>query len=174
MKITNRIIIILFVSIILITILAFIPTQEAIVFDPVQGNEKTAFIPIRGETRFKVKYTHSIHLTDVIESYKMTSDKQIQQYELMYKDFAIGMPSNAEEGETFLQKDGNYYIKGMKRIFPSIILRIGQVRANHTVIYQQQEYPLTHFIKPGTAVKIEFRKLNFIQQCKGVNILESN
>jgi hypothetical protein len=172
-KTINRIITIFFISIILITILAFIPAQEAIVFDPIQGNEKAAFIPIKGENRFKVKYTHSIHLTDVVESYKMTPDKQIQQYELMYKDFAIGMPSNAEEGETFLQKDGNYYIKGMRRIFPYIILRIGQVRANHTVIYKQQEYQLSDFIKPGTAVKIEFRKLNFIQQCKGVNILES-
>ncbi|MCM3764726.1 DUF1850 domain-containing protein [Neobacillus niacini] len=173
MKENNRIIAICLISIIVITILAFIPSKKAIVFDPFEGKEKLAFIPIQGETGFKMKYTHSIHLSDVVESYKLTPDKQIQQYELMYKDFAIGMPANAEEGETFQQKDGNYYIKGMRRVFPYIILRIGQVRANHTVIYKQQEYPLSQFIKPGTPVRIEFRKLNFFQAWRGVNILES-
>jgi hypothetical protein len=108
-----------------------------------------------------------------VESYQITSSQNIQQYELMYEDFAIGMPANAEEGERFEQKNGNYYIKNMKRNFPFFNLRIGQVRANHRVIFKQIEYPLSRSIEPGTSVKVEIRKLNYIELWKGVNILES-
>jgi hypothetical protein len=163
----------LLVFFIIFIILAFIPFQIAIVFQPNHSQAEIAYIPIKEEIHFQIKYTHSIHLSNVIESYKIAPDYRIQQYELMYEDFAIGMPANAEEGETFEQKDGAYYIKNMKRNFPFFHLRIGQVRANHTVIYKNREYPLSHAIKPGTSVKVEIRKLNFLKLWKGVNILES-
>ncbi|MDQ7863368.1 DUF1850 domain-containing protein [Peribacillus frigoritolerans] len=35
---------------------------------------------MKKEKEFKIKYTHSIHLTDVLESYRL-SDKQIEQTE---------------------------------------------------------------------------------------------
>jgi hypothetical protein len=163
----------LLLFIIILILLAFIPFQKAIVFQPNHSNAEFAYIPVKNETHFGIKYTHSIHLSDVVESYKITLDGVIQQYELMYKDFAIGMPSNAEKGETFEQINGAYYIKNMKRDFPFFHLRIGQVRANHTVIFNNKEYPLSRSIKPGTSVKVEISKLNFFQQWKGVNILES-
>ena len=156
-----------------ITLLVFIPLKLAIVFQPFHSYAKLAYIPLKGESEFQIKYTHSIHLTDVVESYKITTSQQIQQYELMYEDFSIGMPSNAEVGETFEQQNGKYYIKNMKRVFPYFYLRIGQVRANHRVIFQSNEYPLSRTLKPGTSVKVEVRKITFFQQWKGVNILES-
>jgi hypothetical protein len=157
----------------ILIILAIIPFQKAIVFQPNRSNGEFAYIPVNNETLFGIKYTHSIHLSDVVESYKITRGERIQQYELMYEDFAIGMPSNAEYGETFEQVNGAYYIKNMKRDFPFFHLRIGQVRANHTVIFKNKEYPLSRSIRPGTSVKVEVRKLNFFKQWKGVNILES-
>ncbi|MEH7013297.1 DUF1850 domain-containing protein [Neobacillus niacini] len=163
----------LLIFFIILIILAFIPFQKAIVFQPNHSKAELAYIRVKDETDFQIKYTHSIHLSDVVESYKVTHDQRIQQYELMYEDFAIGMPSNAEKGETFEQINGAYYIKNMKREFSFFHLRIGQVRANHTVIFKNKEYPLSQSIKPGTSVKVEIRKLNFIKQWKGVNILES-
>ena len=80
------------------------------------SNKKDVYIPLYGEYHFKIKYTHSIHLSDVVESYKITPTQKIQQYELMYEDFSIGMPSNAEEGETFEEINGSYYIKNMDRV----------------------------------------------------------
>ncbi|MEH7180398.1 DUF1850 domain-containing protein [Neobacillus vireti] len=169
----KNVLLVLFLSISMIIIYVFIPQQQSIVFQPNDSNANMAYIPTKEETQFKIKYTHSIHLTDVVESYKITPSKKIHQYELMYEDFSIGMPSNAEEGETFEVLNGSYYIKNMKRIFPFFHLRIGQVRANHTVIFKNVEYPLSHSIPPGTSVKVEIRTLNFIDLWKGVNILES-
>lgn len=168
----QHIIIFLVPLVALIIILALIPFKQALVFEYQNTKKILAYILMSEEKKFKIKYTHSIHLSDVVESYIVTKDGQIQQYELMYEDYAIGMPSNASEGEIFEQKDGKYYIKNMKLVFPFFNLRIGQVVANHTVIYKNGEYALSDYMEPGTSVRIKIAKLNFFQQLKGVNILE--
>jgi hypothetical protein len=168
-----QLIICLSIFILILIIFIFIPQHQAIVFEPNHTKADLAYIPAKNETTFQIKYTHSIHLSDVVESYQITPNEEIQQYELMYEDLAIGMPSNAEEGETFEQLNGSYYIKNMKRNFPFFYLRLGQVRANHRVIFNNKEYPLSRSIEPGTSVKVEIRKLNYIEIWKGVNILES-
>jgi hypothetical protein len=173
MKKRKLFVIIIFLAIFCIFFLVFKPQQLAIVFQPNHSTSNVAYIPVKEESHFQIKYTHSIHLKDVIESYKITSEKKIQQYELMYEDFSIGMPSDADEGETFEHVKGKYYIKNMKRVFPYFHLRIGQVRANHRVIYMKSEYTLSNSIPPGTSVKVEIQKLNLFQLWKGVNILES-
>ncbi|WP_462413371.1 DUF1850 domain-containing protein [Neobacillus sp. Marseille-QA0830] len=173
MKKTKSLFLIFITMLILINLFLFYPYRLSVVFQPRDASQKTAYLPVKGEGTFKIKYTHSIHLSDVVESYKILPEKRIRQYELMYAETAVGMPANAEEGETFEQKNGKYYIKNMKRIFPYFYLRIGQVRANHRVIFQNKEYQLSKSIRPGTSVKVEIRKLNLLQQWKGVNILES-
>lgn len=155
-----------------IAIIFIIPIKQAIVFEYENTGNVLAYIPLKEQNQFKIKYTHSIHLSDVVESYRITKDGNIKQYELMYEDFAIGMPENASDGEIFEQKDGKYYIKNMNRVFPLFDLRIGEVRANHTVIFKEKEYPLSNYIEPGTWIRIKTKKINLIEYLKGVNILE--
>ena len=94
----------------LITLLVFIPFKQTLVFTYENEEKLLAYLPFEKENSFQIKYTHSIHLSDVIETYKLTK-KQIILTELSYKDFAIGMPSNAEGDEVFEEKNGTYYIK---------------------------------------------------------------
>lgn len=155
-----------------IAIIIFIPYKKALVIQYQNTGKVLAYIPFTEEEFFKIKYTHSIHLSDVVESYKPTKDLKIQQYELMYEDFAIGMPDNASEGEVFEQKDGKYYIRNMNRVFPHFDMRTGKVRANHRIIYNGIEYPMAGFIEPGTWVRFTIDKINIYQQLEGVNILE--
>ena len=54
----------------------------------------------------------------MVESYTVTKGNEIKQIELMYEDFAIGMPENADAGETFEHRNGKYYIKNMDNRFP--------------------------------------------------------
>lgn len=167
---TRKVLLSLFVSIFIICIL-ITPFKRALVFEYQNTGKVLAYFPLNKQDSFKIKYTHSIHLTDVVESYKITKLDKIKQYELMYEDFAIGMPADAGEGEVFVEKDGKYYIKNMNRTFPSFDLRIGKVRANHTIIYKKKEYPLSNSIAPGTWVRIHVKKVNLLQLLKGVNIL---
>lgn len=168
----------LFILVFLFLLLAFsffyIPYKTALVFIQPEREEILCFIPISEGDRFKIKYTHSIHLSDVIESYQITEQREIRQYELEYEDFAIGMPSQPAEGESFEMKDGKYYIKNMNRRFDNFILRVGKVRANHTFVQDNLSFPLSKAIQPGTSVKIQVEKINLLQQLRGVNILEHN
>ncbi|MFC0417249.1 DUF1850 domain-containing protein [Cytobacillus solani] len=171
-KLGRQILILLLLIFISNAIMLFIPIKQALVFEYQNTGKVLAYIPFSKEKNFKIKYTHSIHLSDVVESYTVTKEKRIKQYELMYEDFAIGMPENAFDGEIFEQKDGKYYIKNMKRIFPLFDLRIGKVRANHRVIYKNKEYQLADYLEAGTWVRIKIKKISLFQQLKGVNILE--
>lgn len=156
----------------LIVVSLLIPYKQALVFEYEHTNKLLAYIPFSKESTFQIKYTHSIHLSNVVESYQVNSTGKIQLYELEYEDFAVGMPANAESGETFEEKNGKYYIKNMKRTFSSFYLRTGQVKANHSVIYKQRIYPLSQSITPGTLVHIKVKEINLWQQLKGENILE--
>jgi len=172
-KISKKLNFVLFLLIvIIITISVFIPYKQALVFIELENNESITYIPLATGDTFKIKYTHSIHLTDVIESYQVTAQGDIRQYELEYENYAIGMPSTAYEDEIFEVKDGKYYIKNMKREFPFFVLRVGQVRANHTLIYQNKAFPLAEFIEPGSRIKVQIKKLSVIQLLRGVEILD--
>jgi hypothetical protein len=173
-KLSKRIMILIPLILTSVIILFFVPIKQALVFQFQNTGNVLAYIPLTKEHTFKMKYTHSIHLSDVVESYTITKDGQIAQYELMYEDFAIGMPENAAAGEIFEQKDGKYFIKNMNRVFPSFDLRTGKVRANHTIIYRQKDYPLSHYIEPGTWIRIKTEKLNLLQLLKGVNVVEQS
>jgi hypothetical protein len=161
------------IFLIILAIILFFPVKLALVFEYQNTGKVLAYLPLNKVDSFKMKYTHSIHLSSVVDSYHVTKNNQIEQYELMYEDYAIGMPANSDEGEVFEQKDGKYFIKNMKRTFPYFDLRVGKVRANHTIIYREKEYPLKNSIAPGTWVHIQVKTINLVQVMKGVNILET-
>jgi hypothetical protein len=170
MKKRKTIVVLLCFPLLIFTIfLLFFPYKQVIAFTYEDQEKLLAYLSLEKVKTFQIKYTHSIHLSDVLESYRL-SDNQINQTELAYEDFAVGMPSNAEGDEVFEEINGTYYIKNMNRSFPFIDLRIGQVRANHRLIYQNKTYSLSNYIKPGTWVRISQKKIAIWQQLKGVNI----
>ncbi|MGE7778852.1 DUF1850 domain-containing protein [Peribacillus sp. NPDC097264] len=150
-------------------LLGFIPYKQVLAFSYQDQGELLAYLPLKREKTFQIEYTHSIHLSDVLETYQLSRDS-IKQTELAYEDFAVGMPSNAEGEEVFEEKDGVYHIKNMNRTFEYIDLRIGQVGANHRLIYRKQTVLLSRFIKPGTWIRISTKKISFWEQLDGVNI----
>jgi hypothetical protein len=172
LKKRNKFFVLLLLIFLLIIIAMYIPFKQALVFVQPERDDILCYVPMSAGDTFKIKYTHSIHLTDVIESYQITKHNEIRQYELEYEDFAIGMPSEVAEGEHFEMKDGKYYIKNMNRTFENFLLRVGKVRANHTFIQGDVSFPLSRAIEPGTRVRIQVKKMNLIQQMEGVNILE--
>lgn len=167
-----KIFVLLCLFFVLVIISVYIPYKQALVFRQPERDNILCYVPITAGESFKIKYKHSIHLSDVIESYVITKQSEIRQYELEYEDFAIGMPSETAEGEIFEMKNGKYFIKNMNRTFDHFDLRLGKVRANHTFVNESVSYPLSQAIEPGTMVRIQVKKINLIEQLKGVNILE--
>ncbi|OQP07497.1 hypothetical protein B1690_02910 [Geobacillus sp. 46C-IIa] len=146
----------------------FLPFRQVVAFE--KEGRVAAYIPISQGDTFAIRYTHSIHRSDVEETYQVMADGTIEQIALTYEDTAVGMPANAAPGETFTFRNGKYYITGMERKFPSILLSIGRVVANHRVVYKGKTVALKTVIPPGSIVRIKVARLSLVQCWKGVNL----
>src|SRR5699024_12832182 len=88
----------------------FIPTQPSLVFYQENTDQIAAYLPSKKEQCFQIIFTHSIHLTDVVEKYEITNNNDILQDEIVYEEFGLGIPYNAEEGQDFAYDAGKYHI----------------------------------------------------------------
>jgi len=170
----NLYIIILLITVLLI-ISIFIPFRQALVFYAENTNDIAAYLPIENQETFQIIFTHSIHLTDVVEKYIVLETQDIQQYEFIYEEFGIGMPSNAEEGEEFVYEDGKYHIRNMENIFPELKVRNGKAVSEHRLVWGEGEKYMRYFndyFEPGAWFTIKVDHLSLWQMGKGVRIHE--
>ncbi|WP_143414504.1 DUF1850 domain-containing protein [Halobacillus massiliensis] len=149
----------------------FYPVQSVLEFDVLEEKNKVVYLKIEEGGHFRIKYTHSVHLSDVIEEYEVRNNR-IYPVQLIYEDTAVGMPSNAQEGETFEMKDGKYYITGLKGYHEDITLSIGKVRAEHTLLYKENSYLLKDFLGAGSVVKIKPGRESMWNLVRGVTFNE--
>ena len=161
------------ISVLILIIL--IPTQSSLVFYKENTPKIAAYLPLKHGQTFQIIFTHSIHLKDVIEKYEITEDNQIKQYEIVYEEFGIGMPSNAQEGEVFEYEDGKYHIKDLDNLFSSMNIRNGKTVSKHRLIWedkdhQEHEVYFNDFFSPGDWFKVEYTKLSLLDTWKEVKI----
>jgi hypothetical protein len=150
-----------------------IPYKTALVFEKENSNQVIAFVPIERLEGFQISYTHSIHLTEVIEDYKISGVGNIVQIGLVYENYGIGMPSEAYGKEVFEIKDGKIHISNMSRTFPFMDIRLGKVVANHHLNIHDKYIPLVEYLSPGSWVRVQHRSLNAIEVLKGVNLYDA-
>ncbi|MBS4217982.1 DUF1850 domain-containing protein [Bacillus sp. FJAT-49711] len=157
---------------IIIFLLFCIPFQKSLCLEKGNSGKVLAYFPIQKTNKtFNILYTHSIHLSDVKETYIILNNDTIRQSELMYEDTSIGMPSNAEEGEIFEVKDGKYIIRNMKREFSSIDMRVAQVVGDHVLMVDGHQMKFSSIAEPGSHIKVNVRRLSLWQLWRGVNIV---
>lgn len=168
------IILILFSS----SIAFFVPMRPALVFYFEDTNEIEAFLPVSSGNTFQIIFTHSIHLSDVVEKYKVTSDLNIEQTDIIFEEFGIGMPANAEGNATFEYKDGKYHISGLNQIFESMNIRNGKTVSKHRLVWgsgqtsEEQIVWFNDYFEPGAWYTVKIDKLSLWQYLRGVNIHE--
>lgn len=161
-----------------IVLILFIPSRTALVFYKENTTEIAAFLPMDKGDQFDIIFTHSIHLTDVEERYVITEDLNIEQYEMIFESFGIGMPSNAEEGQTFEMKDGKYHIGNMNTIFESMNIRNGKTVSEHRLRWhyagdeEEQMVWFNDYFEPGARYTVKVDKLPLWKYLKGVKIDE--
>lgn len=155
-------------------ILFLFPVQKAVVFYYEKTSNQAAYLPLESGESFQIIFTHSIHLSDVIEKYRMTEDNQIEQYEIVFEQFGIGMPSNAGEGEEFVYENGKYHIKNISRIFPSMNIRNGETVSRHRLVWGEEQHRVwfNDYFPPGAWYTVKVEDLTLWQIMKGVKIHE--
>ncbi|QBP41677.1 DUF1850 domain-containing protein [Paenisporosarcina antarctica] len=151
---------------------AFIPYKWSFVFFEQRTTHTVAYLPLQNEKSFQIRYTHSIHLSDVLETYKVSKRHNIQLSSLEYEDFAIGMPSGAGKGENFVEKEGKYYITNMSQVFPSFDLHVGDIERDLAFRYVDYEYNLKNYLTRGETYTFQVARLSLVDQVKGARLRE--
>lgn len=177
-KINKRLLIIIIAILCFCSYVAIItPTQLSLVFFKENTSEIAAYLPIKKGQKFAIIWTHSIHLTDVVEKYEVTEDRDVMQYEIIYEEFGIGMPSNAQEGETFVHENGKYHVKDLQNVFPSMNIRNGSTVSNHRLVWDKEKNShrvyFNDFFDRGAWFKVKIKRLPLYKTWKEVKIHES-
>ncbi|RYM06366.1 DUF1850 domain-containing protein [Sporolactobacillus sp. THM7-7] len=150
----------------LLLVYLFYPYRTALTFEDPETHQLLAWLPVRENDHFQILYTHSVHLSDVFEEYELR-DGKLRPFQLTYEDTAVGMPANAGAGESFEIKNGNYIIKDLKGAYQELNLTIGQIKANHRIVYQKKIYTLKNYFGAGKAILIKYEKLSNWHLWKG-------
>ena len=159
----------------LIALIIFLPTQPSLVFYQQNTTHISAFLPLKQDQHFQIIFKHSIHLTDVIEAYEITEDNEILQDEIVYEEFGIGMPSNAEEGQDFEYENGKYHIKNLNNVFPEMKIRNGKTVSEHRLLWgddekMQHKVLFNDYFEPGSWFTVKYERLSLFKTWKEVKI----
>ena len=170
-------IIVITVIIMLVFVLLFLPVTSALIWYDEGNDEIIAYRPMKPEDTFQLIFVHSIHLTDVTEKYKLTEENQIMQYEMMFSDFGIGMPSEVKEHEDMYYEDGFYHLTHMNNIFDTLRIRNGKTVSDHRFVWKdsngkQQMVYLNDYMEPGTFFTLKVETLTLLEWLSEVKIHE--
>ena len=171
-----KVIVPVFIILVTIAIIITFPYRTALIFYQENTDEIEVFLPIKPGETFQIIFKHSIHLTDVVEKYSVTDELNVEQYEIVFEEFGIGMPSNAEEGATFEYKNGKYYISNLNNIFESMNIRNGKTVSEHRLLWGTEENEkmiwFNEYFEPGAWFTVKVENISLLQYLKEVKIHE--
>lgn len=147
-----------------LVIIHLLSRQPLLVFLNRQTQEIEALLPVESGSRFSIIFVHSIHIKDVIEKYRVNEQNEIEQTDIIFEQFGIGMPSNAPTGAQFVTENGKYHIKNLNLIMPSMIIRNGKTVSEHRFLWvdknnQEHQVYFNDYFKPGAWLEIKVQKL---------------
>jgi len=131
-------------------------------------NGQKYYIKMSGNSSFQIVFTHSIHLTDVIETYEV-EDMKIRLLSMQYSDVAIGMPAYAEEGQTLIYEDGVYTLSYKDAVLDDFNLYIGDVDHGLTFKYEARQFNLKELLGKGNTYNLSIQKISMLDWWKGEN-----
>lgn len=170
-KIVSFIVIICLIAIIFI----FIPQKQVLIFYEKNSGNIAAYMPTFDDQHFNITFVHSIHLTDVVEKYRITAEDKIEQHEIVFEEFGIGMPSTVEEGEEFFYEDGKYHIKNLNNVFDDMKIRNGKTVSEHRFTWfdknnDEHTVLFNDFFEPGNWYTVKVELISLFSAWKEVKI----
>lgn len=145
----------------------FLPLVPALTIRDTATNHLMWLGRVTEGSPFAIRWIHSIHRSPVVEYYRVQGSAVVLT-EMTFEDYGIGMNSELAPGEKLLTENGSFRIMNMNRSFPALHLFIGQVRANHTLLFQGKEIPLGTVDKPGSAITIQLEKQSIFNWIGGL------
>ena len=150
-------------------IMLFVPFYKVFSFTETRmNNPKMYYINVSKDESFQILYTHSIHLTDVIETYEATESSKLKLVSMQYEDVAVGMPAHAEEGQTLIYEDGTYKLTYSDTILEEFTLYIGDIDLDLQLRYDGEVYNLKENLKRGHSYLFRVQIISLYDKLRGV------
>lgn len=167
----NKVAPLILILLLFILFLFFIPIKNVLLFtEQKTNNPESYYIPLTENNEFQIRYVHSIHLTDVFETYEVTHDKRIRFKSMTYENIGIGLPGSAGEGETFSTIDDLYALTYDDRVIDSFTMFIATIDTELAFRYGEKEFNLKEKLVKGKSYKLSVVKLSTYQMLKGVSL----
>lgn len=162
-----RKIVLVLLSLIAIYFILTIPFLKVLQFEQQRvKNGNTYYIKVADDNQFQIVFTHSIHLSDVIETYEVKGS-QIQLLSMQYSDVAIGMPAYAEVGQTLIYEDGVYTLSYEDAMLDNFNLYIGDVDHGLTFKYEAKQFNLKELLGRGNTYNLSIQTISLLDWWKG-------
>lgn len=154
----------------------FLPFITVFTFTETKTNNPQVFyIHVQEDKKFQIRFTHSIHLTDVIESYEITKSNEIKLVSMEYEDVAVGMPAYAEEGQSISYEKGKYVLAyDDEKVLNHFTLYIGNIDIDLYFYYNNESYNLKKQLEKGRSYLFKIEKISFYQFMKGDTMQHEN
>lgn len=149
---------ILSLMVMIIILLYFIPVDLLVASD-FRTNDYLKSWRVDEGANFTVVYTHSVELTPVSETYTI-QDEEIILTETYFKSYGAGLPASTPY--KFEITDEGFRIYEINKVIDDLTYRTGAVRANHTLIINDDIYDFLDFSEPREGVKFEVRRLSVL------------
>ncbi|WP_432357756.1 DUF1850 domain-containing protein [Sporosarcina sp. UB5] len=162
---------ILLSALLIVLVYFFLPIHKVFTFTEHRTvHPETYYLKMEDELDFQIRYVHSIFLTDVIETYRLTDENDIQLLSMQYEDVGIGLPGYAEEGQSLSVKDGMYTLTYENNIINSFVLFVGDVNTDLAFRYKGHEVDLKTYLTRGKSYTFRVQRQSFYQLMKGVKM----
>lgn len=156
---------------ILMTVFLLFPVKQVLTFQETRVEKPIInYSPLENGVEFQIRYTHSIHLSDVVESYAVTAKGDIQLLSMSYEHLGVGMPGYAEEGQTIDLKDGRYTLSYEDEVLPQFTLYIGDIDMALELLQDGKKINLKEQLERGKSYVIQAKKLSLYEMMKGVKM----
>lgn len=111
--------------------------------------------------RFNVEHVHSVQLVPVIEMYLIDDKNNIILEESYFYSYGAGLP--ATTSYEFEMTENGFRIYNINEKMDNLVYRTGAIRANHQINIKGKSYDFLGFSKPRTGVKLEVKRIFFLQ-----------
>ncbi|SET07385.1 protein of unknown function [Natronincola peptidivorans] len=149
--------------IILVSLLLLYPVTSIYIVDGISEGSLLYQTLAKEQDRFSIHWIHSVSKQPVIETYIINDDLTIGIYEMIFNEPGPNLPSGPEGGTKWEIKNGTFRVYNYSIIFDEVPVRIGEVIANHTFIYKENEVELKNISRPGGFVTIGAGKIPLIE-----------
>lgn len=111
---------------------------------------------------FRLRYLHSIALSDVWEIFQIDPEYRIVLTETRFQGQAAGLPYGLAPGERLTREGRWFRISGMKRVVPSISWTVQKEWRDRFRFKEEPEINFSSLVGDGL-ILIQVQKINLIQ-----------